>query len=457
MKRAIILLLVLIAGFIFGDKIHAQDYVPDQLVCQLNPGGNIYDIDSAYNTVTLYYLTSLDIYLLQTEPGADVPTLAAQIATDPDVFLCEPNYIFDTPEGVQSSQPFLDNVVSNDFQTQPAVASVQIPTAQTIATGTGVKVAVVDVGINMSHPQLSTMVTSGFDFVSNDSIAADEPGGLASGHGTFIAGVISLVAPDAELVSYRVLDTTGRGNGFTVAEAVIQAVQHGCKVINLSMVMDNPHVALDAAIEYARDNNVMVVAAAGNDSLETDKFPFRDSYTLGVAAVDSNNVLADFSNFGGKVDVCAPGTHIFGTFLDTTYARWDGTSFATPFVAGQAALLYAKNPGADWSDIREAIMLSAVNIDAQNPGMEGNLGAGLIDLAAALNLLSPYICGDVNNDQLGPDIADIVFTVDYMFGGGPTPAVMNSIDVDASGFIDVGDLVYFVEFSFHSGPNLNCP
>ena len=456
MKRAMILL-VLFAGFVFGDKIQAQDYVPDQLVCQLNPGGSIVDLNNNYNTVTVVYLSSLYIYLLQTQPGADIPALAAQISADPDVFLCEPNYIFDTPEGVQSSQPFLDNVASGDYESQAAVASIQLPTAQTVSTGTGIKVAVVDVGINMSHPQLSATVTSGFDFVSNDSLAADEPGGIASGHGTFIAGVISLVAPDAEIVSYRVLDTTGRGNGFTVAEAVIQAVENGCKVINLSMVMDNQHAALDAAIEYARNNNVMIVAAAGNDSIETDKFPFRDSYTLGVAALDSNNVLADFSNFGGKVDVCAPGTHIYGTFLDTTYARWDGTSFAAPFVAGQAALLYAKNPGANWSDIKDAIMLSAVNVDAQNPGMEGNLGAGLIDLAAALNALPAYICGDVNNDQLGPDITDIIYTVDYMFDGGPAPTVMNSIDVDGSGLIDVSDLVYFVEFSFDGGPILNCP
>ena len=340
MKKISILFTVLfLSVFVLAPVSNSTDYIPEQLICQLLPGNDIENINSTYSTTTLVYLPSLDIYLLQTETGVDAAVLAVQISLEPSVIVCEPNYIFDTPEGVQSSQPFLDELGSGDYQAQTAALTLNIEQAQTASMGTGIRVAVIDVGINMTHPQLAPVTTSGFDFVSNDAVASDEPGGVASGHGTFVAGVINLVAPESEIISYRVLDTTGRGNGFSVTEAVIQAVDNGCKVINLSMVMDVQHAALDLAIEYARNNDVMVIAAAGNDSIDTDKFPFKDSYTLGVAAVDSNNVLADFSNYGGKVDVCAPGTQIYAPFLDSSFAWWDGTSFAAPFVAAQAALL----------------------------------------------------------------------------------------------------------------------
>lgn len=434
-----------------------DDFVPGQMVCQVLPGYNIDDINNQYGTTMGSYISEMGAYLLITEPGQDADSLAAVISENPSVVFCTPNYILDAPEAVQSSQPFLDeNVVSNPH-IQSALTSLGVDEAHTVSNGAGVKVAVVDVGVNLTHPMLAGAVTSGHDYVSSDEISNDEPGGRSSGHGTFVAGVISLVAPEAQIVAYRVLDTTGRGDGFSVARAVIDAVNDGCKVVNLSMVMNTRHPVLDDAIMYAREHDVMVVAAAGNDSSDIDRFPADDSYTLSVAAVDSMNHKADFSNYGSKVDVCAPGTHIYAPFLDTMYARWDGTSFAAPFVAGEAALLFSMNPYASWNDIRDAIEENSHSVDSLNPGLEGQLGFGVIDPRAAVQGFSPFVCGDMDGNGFGPDISDVVYFVEYVFGSGPAPANLAVGDLNGDGSdADITDLIYLVDFSFARGPKPTC-
>ena len=451
------LILLFIAFFAFVPKpSYSADFVPEQMVCAASSFSYIDTINANYGTMLIRTLPEINSYLLQTQPGQDADSLAGIIGLEPYVIYCDANFILDAPEPVQGSQPFIDFQVQGTFEGQGAAGTLRLPLAQTASVGTGVKVGVIDVGVNFGHPILSPVTVSGTDYVAGDSDAFDEPGGNASGHGTFVAGVISLVAPEAEIHAYRVLDTAGRGNGFTIAEAIVQAVDDGCKVINLSMVMTGNHGSMDAAIEYAHTNNVLVVAAAGNDSTEIDRFPARDSYTLSVAALDSLNQKADFSSFGGKVDVCAPGTMIYSPFLDTMYAWWNGSSFAAPFVAGQAALLYAAQPNASWNEVVDAITQTATNIDAQNPGLEGKLGTGLIDPVAALAQFMALSCGDINDDGVGPNLTDATMLVNHLFitfEALPNPM---AADVDNNGSIALTDLTRLINFMFLQGPALNC-
>jgi len=148
------------------------------------------------------------------------------------------------------------------------------------------------------------------DYIDNDSIANDEPGGPGSGHGTFIAGVINLVAPGARIHAYRVLDTLGSGDGFSIALAALRAMDDGCRVINLSLGMLGKHEALDDALRYLRGQEIMIVGAAGNSATSIDSlfpFPASEWYTEAIAALDTINLKADFSNYGGRIDYCAPG------------------------------------------------------------------------------------------------------------------------------------------------------
>jgi subtilisin family serine protease len=434
---------------------YSADFVPHELVCSLTPGASIGDINQQYGTTTKEVIDTVAsmylAYLLSAPDSVSEDSLAAEISLNSTVVYCAPNYYLDAPEPVQRSQPFLDVIGGDDeVQSQAAAIRLDLSTAQTLSTGSGTQVAVIDVGVNATQPMLAGSVLTGVDYVDQDTVANDEPGGVASGHGTFIAGIIKLVAPDVQIVPYRVLDTLGRGDGFSITRAVIDAVQRGCEVINISMVMAGKHPSLDAAIEYARSNDVLVVAAAGNDSTDTPRFPADDSYCLGVAGVDSADLKADFSNFGSHVDVCGPSVYIKGPFLDSSYARWKGTSFAAPFVAGTAALLYSLRPDARWNDIVDAIELSAQGLDGVNPVYAGKLGNGMVDPVAAAQSwwLAP---GDVNASGT-ITAADAVYLVGYIFRSGPPPVNLNAGDVDTTCDITTSDIIYLVGYIFRLGP-----
>ncbi|MDH3891224.1 MAG: S8 family serine peptidase [candidate division Zixibacteria bacterium] len=428
------------------------DYSPGDLVCAVTQPAFIDSINIDYGTTVKNFLPQIGGYLLEVPNGSDIEALALDIALRPDVLYCEPNFLLDAPEGVQSSQGFIDEMQVGSFLDQNAAALINLAGAHDLVTGGNVSVGIIDAGVNMTHPDLTQNVASGFDYVDNDSNAVDEPGGRASGHGTFVAGLVSLVAPDADLISYRVLDTTGRGNGYTIAEALLQAVADGCRAVNLSIVMTGKHSTLDEAISFARDQGVVVTAAAGNDSTGLERFPAKDSYTLAVAGVDSNLVKADFSNFNGKVDICAPATRVYAPYDDSMYAWWDGTSFAAPFVAGLAALLYERHPGASWDDIINSILEPAVDIDSLNEEYAGMLGSGLIDPVASLRFLDLQKCGDIDGNGQGPDISDLIYLVDYMFNGGAVPPVLELADLNGDGVpAEIGDLVHLVDYMFSGG------
>lgn len=442
------------------------EYRPGEIVCEMLTGYDINFINLTYGTSLKAVLSQTGSYLLQAPGGADAESLATVIAQQQaaTVLYCGANYYLDAPEPFQRSSPFLDNNLVGSFESQTAAVDLELAAALTISTGTGVTVGVFDTGINTAHPIFTAKTggsISGWDFVDDDSVAFDEPGGHASGHGTFVCGLIHLVAPDANIKIYRVLDTLGRGDGWSLARAIVRAVEDGCGVINLSLGMRGVNEALDDALKFAHDNDVVIVAAAGNDSTNSNTvfpFPADQSYAIAIAAVDSNDILAPFSNYGGKIDLCAPGVNTYSPFLDTIYAWWDGTSFAAPFVSGAAALLRSKNATLTHSQVREILSETAIDIDSLNPSFAGGLGKGLIDIVAALQYTIGYKCGDPDrNDSIS--IADAVFLINYIFSGGPAPLPIQSGDADCSGRINIGDCVYLISYIFSGGgiPCQNCP
>ncbi|MCB2229507.1 S8 family serine peptidase [bacterium] len=434
----------------------AIDYVPNQLVCEVTGPAYLDSISLMYDVDSYLFLPDLNSYLMTAPMDANPESLAIAIAQKPYVVYCQANYILSAPEPVQGSQPFIDFDRTGTFEGQVAAEQVQLASTHAVATGDGVMVGVIDCGVSMTHPLLQGMAITGYDFISEDSIPDDEPGGSASGHGSFIAGVIKLVAPDADIAAYRVLDTAGRGDGFMIARAIVSAVDDGCKVINLSMVMSGVHETVNLAVEFARDHGVVVIAAAGNDSTEIARFPASSLHAISVAAVDSLNQKTDFSSFGSDVDVCAPGRNVYAPFGDSLFAWWDGTSFATPFVSGQAALLFAADPDASWDDIRDAIISTSVNIDSINTAYAGKLGAGLIQPLAALGAVLPPICGDFNSNLQGPDLSDLIAMVAYFFLSAAPPANPDVGNVNGDSDLDLSDLIYLANFLFLGGPPPQC-
>jgi len=449
----IVLVLLTVSAAVAGGGIQGP-FAPDQLVCKLRPGISIETINSEYRTTVHRYVPSTGCWLLRTPPGADAESLAVAINSDQHVTFCDPNYYLSAPEGLQRSSPFVDQQVTGEFEEQAASSTLLLPTVHTLSTGSDVRVALIDGGVNFDHPifepsgKNTGKLVARYDYIDGDSLPFDEPGGSCSGHGTLIAGVIHLVAPDAEIYVYRVLDTTGVGDGYSVAEAVLQAAEDGCEVVNLSLGMTGLNPALDEALKVLRQHSITVVASAGNDSTDASiafPFPANRGYCHAVAALDSVNKKADFSNYGPKVDLCAPGEWIYGPFLDTTYAWWDGTSFAAPFVTGTVALLRSLDPSISLAGVDTALMRSAINIHAINPGFEGLLGRGLVNPLGALKVAKPDQRGDANGDG-AIDISDIVHIVGYMFQGGS--AVSAWADGDCDNQISIADVIWLVDYIF---------
>jgi subtilisin family serine protease len=288
------------------------------------------------------------------------------------------------------------------YKYQWHLAQLNIPKAWAITKGEGVVVAVVDTGVSVNEDGFHKLV-KGYDFVDNDDRPDD-----ANGHGTHVAGTIAQasnngkgvagVAPMASIMPIRVLDANGSGSNTSVANGIIWAVDHGANIINLSLGSPTNSDVVEDACAYAYENGVTVIAATGNDGF-TDYigYPAALPTTIAVGSVDATKTVAFYSNQGKQIDLVAPGGDTTGdadgdgmqdgvlqeTILGGVWAYHylQGTSMATPHVAGAAALLYA-NGVRDPDGIREALTSTARDLGEK--GWDSAYGSGLLDPVAAL-------------------------------------------------------------------------
>lgn len=258
-----------------------------------------------------------------------------------------------------------------------------------------VVIGVIDTGVDLSHGDLVENVDTDndYDFVNEDSIAQDD-----EGHGTHVAGIAAAaangkfgvgVAPSCRILPVKVLDHEGSGSSVDVARGIEWAVDHGADVINLSLGSSTPSEVIRAAIQYAQAKGVLVVAAAGNDGKYGVDYPAAFPGVLSVGASDAEDVLAAFSNYGPEVDIVAPGVGIVSTQLGGSTTMMSGTSMATPFIAGAAALLKAANPQMTADSIAGRLCTTAE--DKGVPGFDIQYGFGRVSLSAALSVPTPPV------------------------------------------------------------------
>jgi subtilisin family serine protease len=359
----------------------------------LQPGATIEAINQTYGTTTIRALApGRAVYLLQAPAGADPVQLVADMGNDPRILYAELNRATDAPEAIGRSGFAWGGYDPTPYDTQYPQQMLGLPAAHAISQGAGVVVAVIDTGVQLTHPELAgRLTTARIDFVDGDNVPEDEFSGgtdYGAGHGTHVAGIIHLVAPQAQIMPIRVLDTDGRGYSFVIGEAILYALENGADVINLSLGMpESASYYLEDIVEEATQQGVVVVAAAGNLNSTQKQFPAATECALGVTAIDPNRVKADFASFGGWVSLAAPGVGIHSTLPVDGYGSWSGTSMAAPFAAGQAALLLSLDPDLDVVQVADLMGGSAVNINPVNPGYTNQLGAGQIDVIASLQAL----------------------------------------------------------------------
>ena len=209
-------------------------------------------------------------------------------------------------------------------------------------TGKGKVVAVIDTGC-CEHSMLQNNVIGGKNFTCEDN--ADENNYIDyNGHGTHVAGIISLVAPDAKLLILKALDKSGGGSYKCITEAIKYAISQNVDVISMSLGGLDRDESMYSAIKDAIRRNISVVCAAGNDGdgdskTEENNYPGAYNEVIEVGAIDKNYKITDFSNSNKNIDLVAPGEGIVSTYLNNEYKKLSGTSQATPFVSGILVLL----------------------------------------------------------------------------------------------------------------------
>ena len=283
-----------------------------------------------------------------------------------------------------------------DFGDQWGLPKIGVPAAWNVTRGSsGVIVAVVDSGIDPSHPDLQGQLLAGYDFVNNDADPSDD-----NGHGTRMAGIVAAetfngvgiagIAPNCRLLPVKVLGSDGQGAYSTIANGITYAADQGARVINLSLAGTADSAVLQSAVDYAAARGCVVVAAAGNYGTGDPAYPAAYANAVAVTASDENDTIASFSNHGSWVSLAAPGVNIMttnwsagGTF---PYAGSSGTSPAAAFTSGAVALLFSAHP--EFSNTQAVSALTASAHDVGSSGWDPYAGWGRVDIGAALGVNS---------------------------------------------------------------------
>ncbi|NLN61447.1 MAG: S8 family serine peptidase [Myxococcales bacterium] len=324
-------------------------------------------------------LSRIDVSRIKLPNNLTVEQAMAQLSKLPFVEFVEPNYIQKAVAWAPSDP---------HWNRQWGMTNANVAGAWGVETGKKTTViAIIDTGVDVNHPDLKMKMVPGYNFVHENTNVTDN-----DGHGTHCAGVAAALAnngvgvagvcSNCAIMPIKALDN-GSGLASDVARGIIWATDNGAKVISMSLGGYFPSFTQQQAIEYAASKGVILIAAAGNDNIDMPHYPAYYDNVISVGAINSSNRRASFSNYGNWVDVAAPGETIYSTMPKGGYANMNGTSMATPFVAGLAGLLVSRmGTSATPKNVRAAIVNTAVSVGT-------GLGKGRVDMAAAVKSVQP--------------------------------------------------------------------
>lgn len=402
-----------------------SDPIADQGILELAPGANLQAVLDRYGFSVLDEIPSRGIYLVSLGMTMSETQFEMLFLLDPDVSDSDLNYESGDPD--LQTQPGTQSIflagTAGDFQNQPARAALGLPSAHTIATGSGVTVAVVDTGVDASHPLLTGAVApGGLSLIGDPQDTADSGNGIDDdgdgaadnfrGHGTFVASLVRMVAPDAQILPIRVMDDEGRTTQFLVAKGIYHAIDAGADVINISLgAVEDVKMITDAA-EFASDLGIIVTASSGNAGTAAVEFPAATNKVAAVAATDVSGQRAGFSNHGDETFIATIGVDLTAATPGGQFGKASGTSFAAPLLAGTAALMIERGVVLRWNNFREMARETARDAGPMNPGLPDDaLGFGLLDLPAAMAWQGPCFADLVEDDQLNID--DVIRFIEY--------------------------------------------
>jgi subtilisin family serine protease len=404
-------------------RYEGPPYRPDEVLVKFKPTISDQTIKAtiaAYQCKKLKRIPRINVYKIQTQNNLSVEETLFALRRNPDVEYAEPNYIAYVTETPNDSLFDYQYALYNPGSGPPGSpqedrADIKATSAWEETKGDDdIVIAILDTGVDLLHPDIEDKIySSGYDFINDDSDATDD-----HFHGTHVAGIaaaethnnegIAGVAWKCKILPVKVLDNLGDGAYSDMIEGIIWATDldldedniPDVDVINLSLGGTQESLFLENALKYAYDKDIVIVAAAGNyDPLWGSDVYYPaayDDYCLAVAATDYNDLRPDWSNYGPEVDVAAPGVEIIslvptwypasqGWSDPSPYGITDGTSQASPHVAGLAALIKSVKPNLTASQIMNVIRYSADDVNsANNFGKDNYIGYGRINMKKAL-------------------------------------------------------------------------
>ncbi|MBI4051578.1 MAG: S8 family peptidase [Elusimicrobia bacterium] len=299
----------------------------------------------------------------------------------------------------------IDDIPNPDPQGQQnpwGIDRVKAPLAWSQSRGAGVKVGIVDTGIDPEHPDLKGNVAGGFNATSTETWKWLDD----HGHGTHVGGTVAAldnqigvvgVAPLAQLYGVKVLDANGSGYWSDIAKGIEWCVQNNIRVINMSLGGRSGNESVRQTIVAAYEAGITIVASAGNSGSSVG-FPAAYEQTLAISASNSKDEIATFSSRGPEVDFIAPGVKVLST-TGGAYASWSGTSMSAPHMTGLVALKLAQNGSLDPKGVRQALEAAAEPL----PNLTSNeQGAGLINAAKLVGATSPTPSLHLNLKPMNP-------------------------------------------------------
>ena len=357
------------------------DHWPGEVVVQLAAGSPQTREDELARDYNLAFVVSetntlVDRRIVRYQFGGQrtAATVAAALAADPRVSGAQPNWRYRVIQGAP-------NQASASASLQYASVKLGLADAHVIARGRGVKVAVIDSGVDQSHPALADAISRSFN-------AAGDRGKEIGSHGTAIAGILKAqgllkgVAPAAELLAVRAFFSNGAGGEEQSSTAIIMraldwAVRHEARIVNMSFAGPRD-AAVEEAVSAARKRGVILVAAAGNGGPDAaPAYPAAYQDVIAVTATDTQDRLYGKANRGPYIDIAAPGVDIFVVAPARAYRHSSGTSLAAAHVSGIVALLLERDASLDGAEVADILKQGAA--DLGKPGLDPDFGAGRVD------------------------------------------------------------------------------
>jgi type VII secretion-associated serine protease mycosin len=326
--------------------------------------------------------------------GRPVEQVIAELKADPSVALAEPNYRVQVVNDGSATAVGVNDPKSGD---QYSLDKMRVRDAWHLATGGSNVIAVLDTGVQYDHPDLAGRLLPGYDFVSNDADASDD-----NGHGTWVSGIIAANTNDGygmsgiswsdKILPVKIMNGEGNGDTADLLAAITWSADQGADVINMSVGGFPYSQIMQDAVNYAFSKGAILVGAAGNNRREENFYPASFDNVVSVSATQVEDEFSNWSSWGPKVDVSAPGSSVLTTnCYACTYAghnTWgthtfiSGTSFATPNVAGVVALMRARFPS--YTPQQIVNQLFATVDDLGYPGWDNRYGRGRVNAYRAL-------------------------------------------------------------------------